>query len=135
MFCYTLRTRLSFLPPQQTSPVRYPTILYLIISFSSVSIFVRTFHCTCRSHCSRKKKVHKGAGLYESIFFPGLTTVKIYSYIPTLNLFMLSKLRSSPSLPCSNTEGDFPVDNFWFIFKVPRTRHLTLLRFSYCNRS
>ena len=77
------------------------------------------------------KKVHKEAGLYESIFFPGLTAVK--KYIPTLNLYTLSKRHSSPSLPYSNTEDDFPVDNFWLIFKVPCTRHLTLLRFGYCN--
>jgi hypothetical protein len=60
------------------------------------------------------KKVHKGAGLYQSILFPGSTAVK--KYIATLNLFMLSKLRSSPSLPSNNTEDDFPVDNFWLIF-------------------
>jgi hypothetical protein len=72
---------------------------------------------------AEKKKVHKGAGLYESIFFHGLTAVK--KYIPTLNGFMLSEPGSSPSLPCNNTEDDFPVDNFWLIFKVPCTRHLT----------
>jgi hypothetical protein len=77
------------------------------------------------------KKVHKGAGLYESIFFPGLTAIK--KYIPKLNLFILSKRRSSPSLPCSNTEDDFPVENFWLILKVRCTRHFTLLRFGYCN--
>jgi hypothetical protein len=78
-----------------------------------------------------KKKVHKEAGLYESIFFPALTAVK--KYIPTLNLFILSKRHASPSLPCSNTEDDFPVDNFLLIFKVPCTRHFTLLLFGYYN--
>jgi hypothetical protein len=93
-----------------------------LISFSQCFNFCQNFPLHVFLSLKPIKEVHKGAGQYESTFSPGLTAVK--KYIPTLNLFVLSKLRPSPSLPCTNTGDDFPVDNFWPIFKAPCTRQL-----------